>query len=181
MNLGNIKNFFINCFEYYKKSKKLRNFTAFIIDCSYLYLVYWNIYYVVMTPLKNMNCWIIGLSLPIIAALRELSIKLRVTRICPKCLENRGIKSKTYETGNKKNPKEYVDGDYWMHSEEHECLKEIRCNYCSYAKNEVFWTTKTWKGDLTEDAKIRRAAKAHEEAERRARVRAYEEIKKYRR
>lgn len=164
-------------YEYYIHSIPMRNFTAFLIDCGYISLMCWNVYFVIMTPVTVVNWWLIGLSLITIFLLRKLSIRLRVTRVCPACCENRGIIDSVYETGETRNYRKYIDGDYWKHEEEYECIKEIRCLYCDYGEDELFWKTKTWRGDLTEEAKIRKAAEAHEEAERRARIRAWEEIR----
>lgn len=165
-------------FNFYLQNALLRNISSLILDIIYLSLMCFTIYLIFITPTKNIHWGLLIFSLIIIFFFKRLSFRLRITRVCPYCLENRGISNHISKTGNTRNYKEYIQGDYWQYEQEVEYLEETFCNYCSYEETELYWEKEHWKGDLTEEARIKKAAKAHQEAETQARLIAYEEIRR---
>lgn len=164
--------------KFYISNALLRNISAIFFDVSCILLLCHNIKIVYTTPLKLINWCTFVISIVFVFLFKKLSTRLRVTKVCPQCLENRGISEDISTTGNTKNYRTYIKGDYWQHEEDVEYLKTKFCNYCLYQTSELYWETETWQGELTEEAKIERAAEAHRIAEKRARIDAYEEIRR---
>ena len=169
---------FKQIWKFYISNALLRNISAIVFDVGCIFLLCHNIKIVYITPLKLINWYTFVISLVFVFLFKKLSTRLRVTKVCPQCLENRGISENISATGNTKNYRKYIEGDYWQHKEEVEFLKTKSCNYCLYKTFELYWKTETWQGELTEKAKIERAAEAHRIAEKRARIEAYEEIRR---
>ena len=113
----------------------------------------------------------------------RISSRLRVTNVCPECLENRAIFENVTTTGNTQNYQEYIKGDYWYHSQEVEYRALTKCCFCEYQTERFYWKKQEWQGDLTEEAKARklaeqqrRLAEEQRKAQTQAIVDAYAEI-----
>lgn len=170
LNLKNIWNFYIH-------NILLRNLTALSLDLCSIALFCYDVYLVFTIQIKVINWWILAGCLIFALIFRKFSQKLRVTRVCPQCLENRGISINVSRTGNTRNYHEYIRGDYWYHEQEVEYLSVWFCNYCSYETSKLYWESESWQGELTEEARIKKAAEAHRKAETQARIDAYEQIR----
>ena len=159
----------------------LRNTTALLLDLLYTYILFIVVSTIYTCSVKDLNIYLIvsyTISLIIVGL---LSRRIRVTRICPKCFENRGIANNTFKTGKTKNYRQFVKGDYYWYEQDVECVEVVFCHYCQYEDSNLFWKKEQWQGDLTEEAKIRLAAEEHRKAEEKARINAYEEIRRRRR
>lgn len=152
---------FIN---YYLNSIILRNLTATLFDLCSICLLVGSVYFCIITPIEKYN-WYYLLGIYFLFALFKIcSLRIRVTRVCPVCFENRGIDYTSTPTGRTDNYNKYVEGDFWMYSEDVEYLEKTFCRYCNYCVENYRWYEKHWRGDLTEEAKLRRQEEANKRA-----------------
>lgn len=164
--------------NYFINSYFLRNFTAFLFDISCITLLGYCIYFTVFTPIKEYNWGLLVCCIILALLLKNFSIRLRITNVCPLCHENRGIEITRTRTGNTNNYREYVRGDYWHYSEDVEYLAVTECRFCQYEFSELYWKTEHWQGDLTEEAKARKIIEESRKAQTRAIIDAHEEIRR---
>lgn len=140
----------------------LRNLSVTILDFIIIAGVFYTTYIIFITPLKSINWWLVISAYLISFLFRLLSLRLRVTRVCPQCNENRAIRYSTVLTGNTANYRSYIEGDYWMYSQDEEYLEKRLCVYCGYTTENLYWQERVWRGDLTEEAKQRKQEEANE-------------------
>ena len=167
--------------KYYMSNIILRNITSLLLDFIYLYILYIVVITVFTNNVKDINIWLMVAYFFSLVLVAILSRRIRVTRVCPICLENRGVGNSICKTGKTRNYRQYIKGDYYWHEQEVEYLETIFCYYCSYEESNLYWKEENWQGDLTEEARIRKAAEEHRKAEEKARINAYEEIMRRRR
>ncbi len=183
-NMDKLKKIY-NC---YMQSKLLRNISALFIDFIIIFLAGYSVYFCFTLNTNNINWYILLSAFIAIIILRRLSYRLWVVQVCPQCFQNRGIGVYTSKTGNTSNYQKFVKGDYWYYAQDVEYLRTTKCCFCTYEENDLYWSEETWQGDLTEEAKLRRAAEVrsreieHERmAQTQARIDAWERIQQRRR
>ncbi len=168
----------IRLWQYYLQNAMLRNSTAILFDISFIVLMCLALYKAWVMQNDLLNYFVLLLYIGVAIICKKAALILRVTRICPQCLENRGVVRNVQRTGNVKNYREYISGDYWRHEQEAEYLLFEHCTYCAYENFQYYWQTESWRGELTEEARIKRNAEELRRIETQARIDAYEEIKR---
>lgn len=165
-----------------------RNITSSLFECLTLACGGYLVYLTVMTPVNNGNLWFLCAYFVPLYLIKLLALRLRITHICPQCQENRGTYCEIYRTGETANYGKRINGDYWEHYQDVECIKYTKCKFCNFNVSETYWKTETWQGELTEEARIRREEEARlrqvaefERAQKRAQVEAWEQIQRKKR